>query len=95
MRIQTFFSMMANINTSLLYQIKFTMLVNSGQFIVTYNQKSGTLNYGYCSRKLTCVHNAMSAWFLQQNEMLNKVNFKNSDNILPPPTTNEYHGTSD
>ena len=27
--------------------------------------------------------------------MLNEENFKNSDNILPPPTTDEYCGTSD
>ena len=35
----------------------------------------------------------MSIWSLQQNERLNKVNF--NDNILPPPTTDEYCGTSD
>ena len=27
--------------------------------------------------------------------MVNEVNFKNYDNILPPPTTDEYCGTSD
>ena len=32
---------------------------------------------------------------LQQNDLLNEVNFKNSDNILPSPTTDEYCGTSD
>ena len=37
----------------------------------------------------------MSVWFLQLYEMLNEENFKNSDNILPPPTTDEYCGTSD
>ena len=37
----------------------------------------------------------MSIWFLQQNEMLTELNFKNSNNILPLPTTDEYCGTSD
>ena len=66
-----------------------------GRFIVSYNQKSGTLDCGCCSRKQTCVHKAMSIWFLQQNEMLTELNFKNSNNILPLPTTDEYCGTSD
>ena len=65
-----------------------------GQFIVSYNQKSGTLDCGCYSRKQNCVHKAMSIWFVQQNEMLNEVNFKNSDNILPPSTSDEYCGTS-
>ena len=65
-----------------------------GRFIVSYNQKSGTLDCGCCSRKQTCVHKAMSIWFLQQNEMLTELNFKNSNNILPLPTTDEYCGTS-
>ena len=30
-----------------------------------------------------------------KNDLLNKANFKNSDNILPHPTTDEYCGTSD
>ena len=66
-----------------------------GRFIVSYNQKSGTLDCGCCSRKQTCVHKAMPIWFLQQNEMLTELNFKNSNNILPFPTTDEYRGTSD
>ena len=37
----------------------------------------------------------MSIWFLQLNEMLNEVNFKKDDNILPPPITDDYCGTSD
>ena len=37
----------------------------------------------------------MSIWFLQENEMLNEVNFKNNDNILSPPTTDDYCGTSE
>ena len=37
----------------------------------------------------------MSIWFLQENEMLSGVNFKNDDNILPPPITDDYCGTSD
>ena len=37
----------------------------------------------------------MSIWFLQQNEMVNEVNFKSSDNILPPATNDECCGTSD
>ena len=65
-----------------------------GRFIVSYNQKSGTLDYGCCSRKQARVRKAMSIWFLQQNEMLNEVNFKNND-ILPPATTDEYCGTLD
>ena len=36
----------------------------------------------------------MLIWFLQLREMLNEVNFKNCDNIPPPPTTDEYCGTS-
>ena len=65
------------------------------RFIVSYNQKSGTLDCGCCSRKQTCVHKAMPIWFLQQNKMLTELNFKNSNNILPLPTTDEYCGTSD
>ena len=64
------------------------------RFIVSYNQKSGTLDCGCCSRKQTCVHKAMPIWFLQQNEMLTELNFKNSNNILPLPTNDEYCGTS-
>ena len=37
----------------------------------------------------------MSIWLLQQNEMVNEVNFKSSDNILPPPTNDECCRTSD
>ena len=43
--------------------------------------------------RLWPLHKAMPVWSLQQNEMLNKVN--SNDNILPPPTTDEYCGTSD
>ena len=73
---------------------KFYYNVKLGWLIVSYNQKSSTLDCGCCSRKQTCVHKAMLIWFLQLCEMLNEVNFKNSDNIPPPPTTDEYCGTS-
>ena len=37
----------------------------------------------------------MSIWFLQLKEMLSELNFKNADNILPPPITDDYCGTLD
>ena len=70
--------------------------VKLGQFIVSYNQKSGTLDCDCCCcRKQTCVHSVMSLWFFQQNKMLNEVNIKINDNILPPPTTDRYCGIWD
>ena len=69
--------------------------VKLGQFIVSYNQKSRTLDCGCCCRKQTYVQNAMLLWFFQQNKMLNGVKIKINDNILPPPTTDGYCGTWD
>ena len=71
---QQFVLMMDNINTSVISN-KIHYSVKLGRFIVSYNQITGTLDCGCCSRKQICVHKAMSTWFFEQNEMLNDVNF--------------------
>ena len=35
-------------------------------FVVTYNKIDKALDCGCCTRKIMCVHKAMSIWFLEQ-----------------------------
>ena len=91
---QQFVLMMDNINTSVILN-KIHYSVKLGRFIVSYNQITGTLDCGCCSRKQICVHKAMSTWFFEQNEMLNDVNFFKNNKLLPLRTTDGYYGTSD
>ena len=90
---QQFVLMMDNINTSVISN-KIHYSVKLGRFIVSYNQITGTLDCGCCSRKQTCVHKAMSTWLFEQNKMLNDVNFFKNNKLLPLRTTNGYYGTS-
>ena len=46
---------------------------NLRRFVVSYDTESGTLDCGCCVRKTSCVHKAMSLWFLKQTDCLASV----------------------
>ena len=48
------------------------------RFAVTYNKIDKTLDYGCCTRKIICLHKAMSIWFLEQTHVITHSNLGNA-----------------
>ena len=64
------------------------------RFAVTYNRTDKTLDCGYCTRKIICVHKAMSIWFLEQTHVishpdLGNASFEETKKVCYDETKNE------